>query len=368
MNLQNRVLIVGGGPAGLAASLALCSTGFRVTVIDPGHPPIEKVCGEGLLPEALVILRRLGVLLSPEQGFPFPGIRYCGYNDAVHAEFPQGFGLGMRRIVLHQRLIEAAEKNCVKFLWGRRVDRISRDGAYVNGELVHSDWIIGADGSGSRVRKWIGTAPLAPPQRRFAFRKHYRMPPWSEYMEVRWGRTGQFYVTPLSSSELCVVMLSRRSTVRLQQALQEVPELATFLSKAESSGREQGAVTQNEFYSEVYRGNVALVGDASGTVDAITGEGLRLAFQQAEALAAALAQRNLALYGQAHRELVRRPARMARLLLAMDGRPWLQRRVLRALASQPDLFSALLAAHVGQATTQRTAAAGLRLGWKMLTA
>jgi flavin-dependent dehydrogenase len=194
------------------------------------------------------------------------------------------------------------------------------------------------------------------------------MPPWSEYMEVRWGRTGQFYVTPLSSSELCVVMLSRRSTVRLQQALQEVPELATFLSKAESSGREQGAVTQNEFYSEVYRGNVALVGDASGTVDAITGEGLRLAFQQAEALAAALAQGNLALYGQAHRELVRRPARMARLLLAMDGRPWLQRRVLRALASQPDLFSALLAAHVGQATTQRTAAAGLRLGWKMLTA
>jgi len=60
---QSDVFIVGGGPAGLAAAIALRARGFGVTVADPALPPIDKACGEGLMPNALRTFERLGVSL-----------------------------------------------------------------------------------------------------------------------------------------------------------------------------------------------------------------------------------------------------------------------------------------------------------------
>jgi flavin-dependent dehydrogenase len=110
------------------------------------------------------------------------------------------------------------------------------------------------------------------------------------------------------------------------------------------------------------------VGDASGTVDAITGEGLCLAFRQSLALAEALEAGDLSLYQKAHARLSRRPLWMARLMLTMDGRPWLQRRALETLASRPELFGKLLAAHVGLLSPGKLARAAATLGWKIVTA
>ena len=57
------VFIVGGGPAGLAAAIAARQRGLRVVVADGGHAPIDKACGEGLMPDALAELERLGIQL-----------------------------------------------------------------------------------------------------------------------------------------------------------------------------------------------------------------------------------------------------------------------------------------------------------------
>jgi flavin-dependent dehydrogenase len=97
----------------------------------------------------------------------------------------------------------------------------------------------------------------------------------------------------------------------------------------------------------VYRGNIALIGDASGSVDAITGEGMGLAFRQALALADALAADNLDQYQTAHRRLARRPAIMAQLMLLLDRFPRLQPLVLRTFGAKPFIFERLLAVHVG---------------------
>ncbi len=73
----------------------------------------------------------------------------------------------------------------------------------------------------------------------------------------------------------------------------EFPELARRIGGAELTGRERGAITMTRKFRHVQRGNVALVGDASGSVDAITGEGLALGFRQAMALADALERGDL---------------------------------------------------------------------------
>jgi flavin-dependent dehydrogenase len=95
----------------------------------------------------------------------------------------------------------------------------------------------------------------------------------------------------------------------------------------------------------VRRRNLVLLGDAAGYLDAITGEGLALAFHQAEALVAAAAGGDLGRYASAHRRLHRLPDAMTAVLLAVERRPRLRRRMIHALAAEPALFSRLLGVH-----------------------
>jgi flavin-dependent dehydrogenase len=117
----------------------------------------------------------------------------------------------------------------------------------------------------------------------------------------------------------------------------------------------------------VGKGSVALVGDASGSVDAITGEGLALSFRQAIALAEAIESGDLASYRKMHRSLARLPQAMAKLMLTMDRWPVLEQRVLSVLSANPGLFQELLAIHVGERSLPRFAARrGLSMAWQLL--
>ena len=187
-------------------------------------------------------------------------------------------------------------------------------------------------------------------------------------MELHWGRHGEIYVTPVSKDQVCVALISRDPKLRLTEALRRFPELKARLDGADVSSAEKGALTATCKLKRVSRGNVALIGDASGTVDAITGEGLCLAFSQAMVLADCLRTGDLARYEQEHRRLALRPFLMARLMLILDGRPRLQRRTLQAFQKHPDVFRRLLELHVGVLSPLHLALDGLTLGWGLLTA
>ncbi len=147
------------------------------------------------------------------------------------------------------------------------------------------------------------------------------------------------------------------------------PDLGERLKGAPPSTAVMGGVSASSRVRAVARGRIALVGDASGSVDAVTGSGLSLAFRQALALAAALERDDLGAYRAAHRRIGRMPRLMARLMLAMDGRTWLRHRALRALACRPHTFSRLLAAHTGALPSAPIGLNALTgLAWQLLTA
>ncbi len=365
------VLVIGGGPAGLAAAIAAKKKGFSVTVADGAKPPIDKACGEGLLPGTLAALRELGINVQPGDGQIFRRIRFIDGQTSATAEFPGEGGVGVRRTVLHQKMVERAEKCGVELLWNSPVTGISRDGAIVGGNAVQAEWIVGADGVHSRVRRWSGLDAGAHGEVRFAQRRHYRarlLTDCTDCVEVHWGRKIQAYVTPVANEETCVVLISRDPSMRFEEALPEFPELADSLRSAELSSVRRGTVTATCRLDRVCRGNIVLAGDASGSVDAITGEGLGLSFRQALALADALETGNLEKYQAAHRRLARRPHVMARLLLLLDGCTPLRRRVLRGLARDPDLFTRMLTAHVKETSPAFLAETSARLGWRLITA
>jgi flavin-dependent dehydrogenase len=117
----------------------------------------------------------------------------------------------------------------------------------------------------------------------------------------------------------------------------------------------------------VTRGRIALIGDAAGSVDAVTGDGLALAFRQATALGVALVAGDLSGYAAAHRRTLRSAHAMARLLLLLDRRDGFRRRVMRALAARPGLFERLLAIHVG-AQPARLPGTLASLAWSLAVA
>jgi menaquinone-9 beta-reductase len=335
---QTDIFVTGGGPAGLAAAIAARLKGFDVVVADSAEPPIEKACGEGLMPDSLEALNQLGVTIDPEQSFAFRGIRFIGAGGSVAADFPRGAGIAVRRVRLHQHLIDRAQELGVQLRWRTHVRDLSD---------VQARWIMGADGENSRVRQWAGLQATRRESYRFGFRRHYRVAPWTDFMEIYWANGCQMYVSPVGGDEVCVALITRDPHVRLNDAMPRFPELARRLEGADIVGSDRGAVTATRYLRRVYRGRVPLIGDASGSVDAITGEGMGLAFRQALALADALVADNLDDYQTAHRRLARRPAFMAQLMLTLDRFPRLRPRVLQTFAAKPVIFERLLAVHVG---------------------
>jgi len=360
------VVVVGGGPAGIAAALAARQKGFTVTVVDYACPPIDKTCGEGLMPDSLAALQKLGVEIDPLQTSRFRGIRFLGSDVSVEADFPSGAGFGIRRTTLHRAMVDQADDAGVTMLWGTRVTGISAGKVELGARQIRCRWIIGADGEKSYVRRWAGLDARRVEERRFAYRRHYRVGLWTEYMELHWGTACQIYVTPVGPEQVCVALISRDPHLRIDDALPQFPELARRLRCASHATVEQGGISSSRKLRAVYRDHVALIGDASGSVDAITGEGLCLAFRQALSLAAALEAGSLADYDVEHRRINRRPALMAHLLLMLANRAGLRRRALAAMASRPDLFGNLLATHVGTLPLMYCLATGIALGYQML--
>ena len=333
------VFVIGGGPAGLAAAIAARRKGLRATVADGNRPPIDKPCGEGLMPDSHQAAARLGIELPASIGFEFRGIRFHGVGRSVEGNFPSGKGIGVRRTALHQAMIEAAERAGVKLRWGSPVTGIQN---------VNARWIVGADGLSSRVRRWAGLDSCLSHTRRFAYRQHFAVAPWTDCMEIYWAAGCQIYVTPIGPCEICVALMSRTPELRLPQALERFfPTLHARLASAPVTSRERGAVTATARLRSVARGNVALIGDASGSVDAITGEGLCLSFKQAAMLADAMAAGNLSAYNRAYPRLAFRPHLMSKTMLVLDRGSAIRTFAMRAMSWQPRIFEKLLAVHVG---------------------
>jgi flavin-dependent dehydrogenase len=362
------VFIIGGGPAGLATAIAARQRGFEVIVADGATPPIDKPCGEGLMPDSRAALCKLGIEIPAEDSHPFRGIRFLSGDLSVDASFPSGTGIGVRRTVLHRIMIARAEELGIRLLWQTPVTGLQPESLRLGGgHVVRARWIVGADGVQSLVRQWAGLDNYRVDRTRFAFRRHYRISPWTDCMELHWGPKCQVYVTPVAADEVCVALISRDPHLRLDAALTVFPELLARLRGAEPSA-ERGAISSTRKLNRVHNGRVALVGDASGVVDAITGEGLCLSLLQAEVLADCFAAGSLKRYQPVHRDLSRRPALMARLMLTLDWKVSLRQRAMRAFDSDPRLFERMLSMHVGALSPIDFVANGLSLGWRMLNA
>lgn len=334
------LLVVGGGPVGLACAIEARRRGLSVVVVEPRATPVDKACGEGVMPGALAALGSLGV---DPPGRPFVGIRYLGGGRQVEASFRAGPGRGVRRTSLHAALADRAEQVGVETVRAR-VRTVTQDADGVTAAGRRARWLVGADGLHSDVRREVGVAvpprPAAGPGR-FGLRRHYAVEPWSDHVEVYWGPCGEVYVTPVAADLVGVAVLTRAG-VAFDEVLADVPALRARLRGAVPATDVRGAGPLRQRVSTVRRGRVLLVGDAAGYVDALTGEGLAAGLASARVAVGSIAAGRPDAYPRAWTRVTRRSRVLTEGLLAVAERDRTRARLVPVAARAPRAFACIV--------------------------
>jgi flavin-dependent dehydrogenase len=123
--------------------------------------------------------------------------------------------------------------------------------------------------------------------RRYGLRQHFQVEPWSDLIGVYYSPIAELYVTPVADDEVGIAILGTKG-LSFDDAIASVPEVAAHLKGATPTSDLRGAGPFPQKTTARTQGRSLLVGDSSGYVDAITGEGLRVGFAQAKGAISAL--------------------------------------------------------------------------------
>ncbi|HYQ80249.1 MAG TPA: FAD-dependent monooxygenase [Anaeromyxobacteraceae bacterium] len=357
------LIVVGGGPAGLAVAAGAARAGLEVLVLERRALPADKACGEGLLPRAVEALRALGAapLLPPDGCAPFGAIRWVDEEGAVaEARLPHPGGLGVRRLDLSRVLLGLARQAGAEVRERAEVRAHRREPDRVVVETAQGPeqarLLVAADGVASPVRRREGLDAPVPGPARFGLRRHFALAPWAAAVEVHFGRGAEAYLTPAGPDRVGVAFLFEgRAAGGFDGLLARFPRVRERLDGAAPASEPMGAGPLRCRARALAADRLVLLGDAAGYLDAITGEGLSLSLEAAAdlsrllpgALARGAGREALRPYERAARKRHRRYAAVAGLVLAMARRPRLRRAAVAGLSRAPGLFAALVRRGVG---------------------
>lgn len=333
MSFDADILVVGGGPGGLAAALHARAQGLSVIIAEPRDAPIDKACGEGLMPGGLAELAALGV---DPAGMPFRGIAYSDGKRRAEACFRDGvgravLGRGIRRTTLHAAMAARAKEVDTDWV-STKITSVTQDADGVTAGGIRARYLVGADGLHSAVRRSAGVDAAVGSPRRVGLRRHYTVPVWSDFVEVHWSPFGEAYVTPVEPDLVGVAILS---TDRAD--LSCFPWLEARL-RGLSPSRERGCGPLRQVVSRRVAGRVLLVGDAAGYEDALTGEGMSLAVKQAAAAVAAIAADRPGQYEKDWHRITRRYRLLTRGLVLATATRFGKRAIVPGAAALPAAF------------------------------
>ncbi|MFZ3268626.1 MAG: NAD(P)/FAD-dependent oxidoreductase [Mycobacterium sp.] len=330
------LLVVGGGPAGLATAIHGARAGLDVAVVERRRGSVDKACGEGLMPHTLRHLERLAVY---PYGKPIRGISYWDGEQHVDAKFRPGNGRGVRRTVLHGALIDAAVEAGVE-IHHDEIRGISQDADSVRAGRWQARYLAAADGLHSPIRRSLGLEQTSPGARRWGIRRHVQTAPWSDHVEVHWALGAEAYVTPVADDCVGIALLtSQRGGFDCH--LEKFPALRDRIAgHPHEPDRAAGPLRQK--VSNRTAGRVLLVGDAAGYVDALTGEGLGLAFGAAELLVDCVLANRTEDYDRCWRQLTRRYRLLTAALLQASAYAPARSRIVPAAVAMPTAFTRIV--------------------------
>jgi flavin-dependent dehydrogenase len=301
--LQDEVLILGGGVAGCATSIALARKGRSVTLIEREPTPRHKICGEFLSGEALEDLQALGIDVASLGAVPIDHVRLAAARRAAQAPLPFP-AASLTRKALDTALIAEAIAAGVHVERGRSVQSLTR---------TANAWQATLDDGTTREAPTVflatgkhdlrGHSRPDDPQRWVAFKMYFRLAPAqaaelahaSELMLYPGGYGGIQPVEGGITNLCCVVQQRHLARVGhrwenfLAKMQQDCPHLAMRLAGAEPLLDKPIAITHIPYgyIRRTTENGLYCIGDQAAVIPSFTGDGISIALHTARCAAAA---------------------------------------------------------------------------------
>lgn len=282
------VAIVGAGPGGSTLAALLVRRGYSVALIDRDAFPRDKLCGEFLSYDALPIVEALDVDLrgAPE----ITSCRVVGRHRTYAFDFPHP-ARGVSRMLLDDALYRRAVAEGAQSITAMAT-AVSRDSVSFDGGIVRARVVAGAWGRWGRFDQQLGRAFVRDrAHRNFGFKRHYRGAGVKGIIELYSFAHGYLGVNDVEDgiTNICGLVHAQRlqghkgrwdsfvETIRAEEQPLDAmygryaPAQDGFLSSEPVIFRARSAVEEGIF----------MIGDASGVIDPLTGNGMAMAMQSA---------------------------------------------------------------------------------------
>ena len=294
---ETGVAIVGAGPAGSTLAALLARRGVDVTLIDRDVFPRDKLCGEFLSYDALPVLERLDLVAELDRARA-PHIDRCrvmGRKRSYEFAFPRA-ARGVSRMFLDDLLFRTAVRSGARDHSGWTAESVESGTVVIaRGEekrTIRSRVVVGAWGRWGRFDAQLGRPFVRDrSHRNFGFKRHYRATPPSSVIELYSFRRGYLGVSPVEGgiTNICGLVHAGRLTglkggweAFVETIRGEESQLNTMYAAHEPVQPQFLSSDPVIFRSRsVVERGVVMVGDASGIVDPLTGNGMAMAIQSA---------------------------------------------------------------------------------------
>jgi len=361
------VIVIGGGPAGSTTALLLARAGMQVALCEARAVLPERVCGMYLCPAGVATLDRLNLRQRVERGarrlrgmvLVAPGLSRLE-TDFPRAAAAPDHGLALPRPALDNALLEAARDAGVSVLMGCRPSLARTPGGWSarsdNREPFAARLLVGADGRKSSTARLLG---LSLPVRRSRTAIHIDCAarrPTSPRGEMHVFPDGTYIgLNPVSDRLVNVSLVCDPSELRRRTAAEAInarleasPHLSALLTPLPAGARPGVTFPANARVRAAATDDAALVGDASGYIDPLTGEGIYAALWTAEELTRRVCDQwndlpgALADYARARQRNQRAKALLCEFFQQCIGRPWLANAILGVLARRQAVADAFI--------------------------
>lgn len=292
--IQNSIVIVGGGLAGLTAAIHLKNNNYTVLVIEKNDFPKHKVCGEYISNEVLPYLKSLGLDINSLQPTSIDKLSFSLVSGkSIKSDLPMG-GFGISRYRLDNYLYnEAKNRGCV-IVQETVTDIEFLDGRFTiitNLNTYTSPIVLGAFGKRSNVDQKMNRDFITKKSYWLAVKAHYSGDFPNDLVGLHNFKGGYCGVSKVENDMINVCYLADYKTFKQFKNIEEYqnsivsenPHLRVIFEESKLLFEKPLTISQISFEKkQAVENHILMIGDTAGLIHPLCGNGMAMAIHSAK--------------------------------------------------------------------------------------